>query len=457
LRADLAIKGGTVVSATLRRLAHVYISDGTVLAVGTDELESRQVVDATGLLVLPGMVDTHVHLMDPGDTSREDFPTGSAAAAAAGVTTIIEHSHQHPVRNSGDLDAKRAHLEGRSHVDYGLAAHVWPDDIDGLGELWGAGVVFFKIFTCTTHGVPGLVGDTLARALKTIASCGGIALVHAEDETLTTEAERRLRDQGRDDNGLLLEWRSREAELVAVAEVCRIIDDTGVNASIAHVSSSEVAELVVRSRDGGADIGAEACPHYFALREDEVHTQGPLRKFTPPARARTDAETERMWELFRSGAFTHVATDHAPSTLAQKAAGIWNAPFGLPGLDTTGPFLIDAALRGKIDIEDVVRLYSESPARRYGLYPRKGTLNSGSDADVVLVDPEATWQVRDEEVISKAGWTPYRGRTWQGRVRASYSRGELIASERTPTGRTGGTFLTGAGAKAADTFPARDG
>jgi dihydroorotase-like cyclic amidohydrolase len=164
-----------------------------------------------------------------------------------------------------------------------------------------------------------------------------------------------------------------------------------------------------------------------------------------------------MWELLRSGAFTHVATDHAPSTLAQKDAGIWNAPFGLPGLDTTGPFLIDAALRGKIDIENVVRLYSESPARRYGLYPRKGSLRPGSDADVVLVDPEASWQVRDEEVISKAGWTPYRGRTWLGRVRASYLRGELIASERTPTGLPGGTFLPGIGAKAADTFTARGG
>lgn len=457
MQADLAIKGGTVVSATARRQAHVYITDGIVFAVGTEELESHRVVDASDLLVLPGMVDSHVHLMDPGDTSREDFPTGSAAAAVAGVTTIIEHTHQHPVRNSGDLVAKRAHLEGRSHVDYGLAAHVWPDDIDGLGDLWSAGVAFFKIFTCTTHGVPGLVGDGLERALETIASCGGIALVHAEDETMTREAERRLRDQGRDDSGLLVEWRSREAELAAVAEVCRIVNDTGANASIAHVSSSEVAELVVRSRVGGADIGAEACPHYFALREDEVHTQGPLRKFTPPARARTDAEAERMWELLRGGAFTHVSTDHAPSTLAQKDAGIWNAPFGLPGLDTTGPFLIDAALRGKIDIEEVVRLYSESPARRYGLYPRKGSLRPGSDADVVLVDPEGSWQVRDEEVISKAGWTPYRGRIWRGRVRASYLRGELIASDRTPTDLAGGTFLPGKGAKAADTFTARGG
>jgi dihydroorotase-like cyclic amidohydrolase len=192
------------------------------------------------------------------------------------------------------------------------------------------GVAFFKIFTCTTHGVPGLVGDTLERALETIVSCGGIALVHAEDDTMTREAERRLRDQGRDDNGLLLEWRSREAELAAVAEVCRIMNDTGVNASIAHVSSSEVAELVVRSQVGGANIGAEACPHYFALREDEVHTRGPLRKFTPPARARTDAEAERMWELLRSRAFTHVATDHPPRPWLKKTPGSGTRLLGFP-------------------------------------------------------------------------------------------------------------------------------
>ncbi|HEX9848506.1 MAG TPA: amidohydrolase family protein [Acidimicrobiia bacterium] len=445
MTADLAIKGGTVVSSDTRARANIYVSDGRVAQVGDADLPAGETVDATGLYVLAGLVDTHVHLMDPGDTEREDFPTGTAAAAAAGVTTVIEHTHSHPLRVVGDLEEKRSHLEGRSNVDFGLAAHVWPDHIDDLPALWHAGVSFFKIFTCTTHGVPGLAGDDLERALTVIASLGAICLVHCEDEAMTAAAEERLRRQGRDDNAVLIEWRSREAELSAVEEVCRLATLTGARVTIAHVSSPEVAGIISRHRARGADIAAEACPQYFALREDEVLTEGPLRKFTPPARARTDADEEAMWSLLHTGALGHVSTDHAPSTRRQKRAGIWEAPFGLPGLDTTGPFLIDAAIQGRIAFEDVARVYSEAPARRYGLYPRKGHVGVGADADLVLVDPDGSWGVVDSDVISKAGWSPFGGRTLAGRVRACYLAGQLVAADRSPFDRRTGRFLPGPG------------
>ncbi|HEX6146096.1 MAG TPA: hypothetical protein VF083_04910, partial [Acidimicrobiia bacterium] len=155
MTADLIVKGGLVVSPEGRRRADLGVSAGRVVAVG--ELDrGRTVVDATGLLVLPGMVDTHVHLMDPGPTEREDFPTGTRAAAVRGVTTIVEHTHAHPVRRPDDLAEKRSHLEGRANVDFGLAAHLWPDDVPGMAAMWKAGVTLFKMFTCTTHGVPGL-------------------------------------------------------------------------------------------------------------------------------------------------------------------------------------------------------------------------------------------------------------------------------------------------------------
>jgi dihydroorotase len=445
---DLAIKGGVVVSGRGRRRANVYIEAGRIVHVGAEDEPAARVVEADGLFVLPGMVDTHVHLMDPGDTTREDFPTGTAAAAARGVTTIIEHTHSHPIRSVEDLAEKVAHLEGRSHVDFGLAAHTWPDRLDGLAPLWEAGVAFFKIFTCTTHGVPGLTAAQLDEALGRIADIGGTCLIHCEDETITAEAEAVLRREGRTDNGLLIEWRNRTAEEVAVAMTGVLAARHGTRATIAHVSTPRVAGIVEWARGMGADLAAEACPQYLALREDEVLSEGPLRKFTPPARARSDGDVADMWSLLRDGLLTHVATDHAPSTRAQKEAGIWEAPFGLPGLDTTLPFMLDAAHRDLIGLEDVVSWYSEQPALRYGLAPRKGHITAGADADLVLVDGGLSWDVADADIVSKAGWSPYSGRRLVGGAVATFLAGNLIAEGAHPGQEPGGRFLPGPGAVA---------
>jgi dihydroorotase (multifunctional complex type) len=446
---DALIKGGTIVDAEGETRADLLIRDGAVAAVGSDLPSAEHTIDATDLLVLPGGVDTHVHLMDPGDTSREDFPSGTAAAAARGVTTIIEHTHGHPIREVADLVEKRAHLTGRSNVDFVLAAHTWPDKIQHIDDLWRAGVGFFKIFTCTTHGVPGLDAANLLAALRAISDAGASTLIHCEDETITEVAERALKESGRSDNGILLEWRNREAELAATAATASLVAVTGAHATIAHVSSPAVANVVSDARNRGADIVAEACPQYFTLHEDEVLEYGALRKFTPPARIRDDAEEAAMWDLIREGTYSHFATDHAPSTMDQKLAGdIWEAPFGLPGLDTTFPFLIDAALSGKITMSDVARLYSETPAKRYGLHPRKGHLGAGADADFVLVDPTGSWQVDPGYIWSKARWSPYAGRIFKGRAIATYLGGEEIAREGTAHEQKTGTWVAGPGASA---------
>jgi len=445
---EMTVKGAMVVTGSGRRRADLAIREGAVVAVDVDLPQVGVVVDASGMLVLPGMVDTHVHLMDPGATDREDFPTGTGAAAARGVTTIVEHTHAHPIRSGDDLEEKRRYLDGRSHVDYGLAAHVWPDRIDAIPDLWERGITFFKMFTCTTHGIPGLDAADLLAALRAVAGIGGMCLVHCEDETITGDTERVLRAAGRSDNSVIPEWRSREAEEVAVAVVAALVRLTGAAATIAHVSSPSALGLVSEARRRGADLSAEACPQYFALREQEVVEWGPLRKFTPPARLRSDAEEAEMLDLLAGGGFSHVASDHAPSTLVQKRNGdIWEAPFGLPGLDTTFPWLLDLALTEALSLERLVHLYAEAPARRYGLAERKGHLNPGSDADFVLVDPEGSFEITDEAVISKAGWSPFSGRSFRGSVVATYLRGMKIASEGRPHDNLGGEFIAGPGAR----------
>ncbi len=443
---DLVVRGGTVVTPAGSRRLDVGVRDGVVVAVAQGLPDADRTVDAGGLVVLPGGVDTHVHLMDPGSPEREDFPTGTAAAAASGVTTIVEHSHGRPVRTAEELAAKREYLADRSEVDFGLAAHAWPGEAGAVAALWAAGVSFFKVFTCTTHGVLGHDAAALRTHLRATAAVGGVSLVHCEDESITRSAEELLRAEGRQDHGLLLDWRDRDAEVVAAAVTALLVRRAGARATVAHVSHPEVADLVRRERAGGALLAAEGCPQYFLLREAEVHEHGALRKFTPPARARTDRDEAAMWELLRSGALTHISSDHAPSTLEQKRAGdMWEVHFGLPGLDSTMSVLLDAVARGHLSFEDVARVYAEAPARTYGL-PGKGRIAVGADADLALVDPDATRVLRNEDVLSKAGWTPYDGRRVTGRVVATYLRGELVAEDGRPLRERRGRFLPGAGA-----------
>ncbi|MFG1609522.1 dihydroorotase family protein [Actinoplanes sp. NPDC049265] len=442
---DLIVSGGVVVTPEGRRRADVGVRGGRIVAVGNLDAPGPR-IDAAGLLVLPGGVDTHVHLMDPGDTRREDFPSGTAAAAAAGVTTIIEHTHAQPVRTVAGLEAKIAHLDGRSHADFGLAAHAWPGEADAVPALWAAGVAFFKVFTCTTHGVPGHSAAALRTHLAASALVDAVSLLHCEDESLTESAEAVLKAEGRDDFGVLTDWRSRDAELVAAAVAALLVRRTGARATVAHVSNQEVAEYLLAERQRGARLAAEVCPQYFLLREQEVHEHGALRKFTPPARARIDDDEDQMWRLLRTGTLTHMSSDHAPSTLEQKSDGdIWSVYFGLPGLDSTFAILLDAVARGRLSYEDVVRVYSQVPAQTYGLWPRKGRIAVGADADLALVDPTATRTLRNQDVLSKAGWTPFDGRAVHGRVVKTVLRGALIAEDGHPTADRTGRFVAGAG------------
>jgi dihydroorotase (multifunctional complex type) len=444
---DLAIYGPTLVTAGGRRRAHVYTKDGRIAAVTDEKLAAERTIDASGLFVLPGAVDGHVHFQDPGDTTREDFITGSSAAAVGGVTTVVEHTHSHPVRDVAFLRDKIEHLQSRSLVDFGLAAHAWPSQVGQHAELWRAGVMFFKVFTCTTHGVPGFDAANLLGLFRELAGLDALCLVHCEDEAITAENERALRAAGRMDPMVIPEWRSREAELTAVNTVGLLARLTGVRAIAAHVSHPAAADLLQRERALGARLWLETCPQYLYLSEEEILDWGGLRKFTPPARIRSSADADEMWRRVWLGPITHISTDHAPATRVQKTVGsIWDVHFGLPGIETTYALLLNAAVEGRLSLERVVDLVAETPARLYGLFPRKGRLETGGDADLVLVDLAAERTLEDAAVVSKAGWTPYAGRRVKGRVLMTFCRGRLVAQEGRPVAEPGfGRFLVGRG------------
>lgn len=446
---DLVVRGGRLVSGGTELEADLYIAGERVVAVGRLDIEAREIVDVHGLLVFPGFVDTHVHFMDPGDPSREDFPTGSSAAAVAGVTTVIEHTHASPVHTASQLAEKVRYLERRSVVDFGCGAHFSPRGVDEVAEVWQAGAAFIKVFTCTTHGIQAVETGLLLHAMQRLAGAGTTFLVHAEDESLTRTAEAVLKASGRADSGVIPEWRNLLAEQVAVTTVSMLAQASGARVVFAHCSHPSVVDIIDRFRSQGARIWAETCPQYLFLYEEEARQFGAFRKFTPPARARSPEDLQRMWQLLSSGRIAYVASDHAPATRAQKLEGsIWDVHFGLPGIDTTSALLIDAALSGKISLARLSEIYAAEPARLYGLYPRKGVLQPGSDADFVLVDPAARRTIRDESVISKAGWTPFNGREVRGAVVATYLRGHKVAEYGKPVAPPGtGRFVAGPGAR----------
>ncbi len=448
---DLVIRGATIVSPEKQMRGDLLIADGCVagtIAPGVGQ--GTQVVDASGLHLLPGAVDPHVHMMDPGLTEREDFMTGTGAAAVGGVTTVVEHHRSLPfVLNADLLRDKAAYLADRSLIDFALFGGAQPDNVEQLKPMWEAGAAAFKLFTCNLHGAPAVLTDKMLEVFREVAAFNGLCLVHAEDEFITAANEKRLKAAGRKDFRVIPEWRTREAEEIAVNTTALIARLTGCRVIVAHASHPAACDLVNRERRLGAKLWVESCPQYFHLTEDEIEKWGPWHKFTPPARDR--ASTEAMWQRLQVGDIDMICADHAPATKADKSKGlddIWNCSFGLPGVESVFSMMLTGVNEGRVSLERLVAARSALPAQVYGLWPRKGNLEVGADADFVLVDMQAEKTLRDEEVVSKVGWTPYKGRRVKGLPIKTYVRGNLVAADGKPTGKPGwGRFLPGPGAR----------
>lgn len=451
MSAELSIRDAIIVSPEGRTRGDLLVSNGRVVGIvapGTGE--GQNVVDATGLYLLPGGIDAHVHMQDPGLTEREDFITGTGAAAVGGVTTIVEHHRSLPFVLTADiLREKAAYLADRGLIDYALFGGAHPDNIDQLRPMWEAGAAAFKLFTCNLHGAPAVLPGKMLEVFREVASFDGLCLVHAEDEFITRTNEERLKGTGRKDFRVVPEWRTREAEQVAVNTTVLLARMTGCRVVIAHASHPAVCDLVDRERAWGARLWIESCPQYFHLTEDEIAQWGPWHKFTPPARSRASADA--MWGRLEAGDIDIVSADHAPATKEDKSKGledIWNCSFGLPGVEAVLPLMLTGVNEGRVSLERLVAARSQVPAQVYGLWPRKGNLDIGADADFVLVDMGAEKTLRDEDVVSKVGWTPFAGRKVKGLPVKTFVRGHLVAEDGKPVGEPGwGEFLPGPGAR----------
>jgi len=403
----------------------VTIDEGRIAAIGAPERGGLDVGDA---LILPGGVDVHVHTRSSPD---EGIEACTRAAAAGGVTTIVDmpYDHSGPIETPDAFAAKAAAVEREAHVDVALWATVPPRGaIEYVAELVAAGAAAFKLSTFETHPerFPRIPDGQLLAAFEQIAAAGGLAGVHAENDEIVRAgiAAEQAAGHGGDP---LAHARSRPpvAEHEAIARCLEFARATGVRLHVCHVSTPRGVALI---RAAGLDVTAESCPHYLLLDESELVRRGGEAKINPPLRAAPLSPT----------GIDLIASDHVGWPRERKhGENIFALASGAPGVELIVPLIHDA-----LGPRALLRLLCEAPARRFGLWPRKGSLLPGADADLIVLDPALEWEIRAATLVTPVGWSPYEGRTVRGRVLATFSRGVEVWDGQTVTGAAGdGTFV----------------
>jgi allantoinase len=432
--ADLLIRGRRVITPEGARAACVHVADGWIerVAAFDDVPAGRELVDAGDLVILPGLVDTHVHVNEPGRTEWEGFATATRAAAAGGVTTLLDMPLNSipPTTDPDALTVKREAAGGACRIDVGFWAGAVPANLGRLRDLHGAGAFGFKCFLCPSgvEEFPPLDPAQLGRAMEEIAAFDGLLIVHAELPGPLVAAS--VRAAGDDPNayGTYLASRPRDAEVQAVAAVVDAARATGCRAHVLHLSAAEALAPLSEAPDG---VSAETCPHYLTFAAEDVADGATELKCAPPIR---EAENrERLWDALRRDAIRAVVSDHSPCTADLKAGAFADAWGGIASLQLgLRAVWTQASARGAT-LEDVVRWMAEGPARIAGL-ARKGAIAAGKDADLVLFDPGATAVCDAQELEHRNPVTPYAGRRLDGRVVATYVRGMEVYRD----GRFGG-------------------
>jgi allantoinase len=434
MKLDRAINNARVVLPGGVVDGSVGIAGGRIAAISSSPFEDVDAIEAHGRVLLPGLIETHAHFWDPGPTEREDWQHGTAAAAAGGITTVIEMPLSVPP--TVDANAYRLKLErarDAAHVDYFLWGGVIPADAAEITrrmqDLKELGVVSYKVFMCRAAAeFPACDDGHLYHALREGARLGQLMGIHAENDDLIHGLESQLQAAGRNDPMAYAESRPPYAEAEAIARVISMAAETGAEIYIVHMSLGDGAALIKAAKQRGQTVYVETCPQYLALDDSALREQGPWAKCAPPLRPPENAD--RMWEYVLDGTIDTVGSDHAPFTRAEKEAGkdvIWNAPNGLTGIQTMLPLLLDEGIgRRGLSWTRLAEITATNAARIFRLAPKKGSIVVGADADFVLVDPEAEWTIRGADLLHKNKWTPYEGRRVRGRVDLTMVRGSLV-------------------------------
>lgn len=429
--ADLYVRNGRVVTASRDFIGGVVIADGRVREVveGNQDIAASEVIDATGLLVMPGLVDAHVHFSEPGRGHWEGFATGSRSAAAGGVTTFVEMPlNAHPPTINAEALALKREAATASIVDYALWGGLVDNNLADLEDLHAGGVVGFKAFMVTATDFARSDRDILKAGMETIARLNSFLAVHAEDEDMTTRLTADLRAQGRRDRRAWGEARPIAAELVAIDQAIELAEETGARLHVVHVSSAAGIDRISAAKARGVSVTAETCPHYLFFDETDLETIGPLAKCAPPLRA--PSEREALWDRVLAGHIDVIASDHSPCLIEEKTRGdddIFEAWGGISGLQSTLPAMFTEGVHKRgLSLRELVHMTALGPARLFGLAPTKGDIIPGGDADLVLVDPDAQFLLMNEALQYRNRHSAYAGRDYRGRVLRTIRRGQTV-------------------------------
>ena len=386
-------------------------------------------IDASGLVLFPGLVDAHVHFNDPGRDHWEGMATGSTALAAGGGTCFIDmplNSHP-PVLDRETFRAKRSRGEAESRLDFALWGGLTPRNLDSLDELAHEGAAGFKAFLCPSGIDEFEMADasTLKSGMARAASHGLVVAVHAEDPQFL-EAHQKTFPPGRP--ATMRDWmasRPPEAERTAVAMAVEIAGETGCRLHVVHISSPEGLEAVIAGRSAGVDVTVETCPHYLLLDEEAAARIGIPAKCAPPIRDR--ARVEALWQALANGTIDTLGSDHSPAPPDLKSGGdVFSAWGGIAGCQHGWPLLLDSTLP-PLSWNRWAALWAGTPAARFGLDDRKGSIAPGWDADFCLIEPTSR-TIRAEDLLYRHPISPYVGRKLPWTVRQTWSRGRLVDS-----------------------------
>ena len=422
---DLVIRGGTVVTSSSVGLADVAVTSGRITALGPNLREgAEEEIDASGLHVFPGGIDSHVHFNEPGRTEWETIARGSSALAAGGYTTFIDMPLNNlPVTTDGPaFDLKLEAAKRSSLVDFGFWGGLVPGNLDRLAELADRGAIGFKAFMCPSGIDEFRACDerTLREGMKRIAELDSILLVHAEDPS-------KLSDPRGTTPRDFVESRPPEAELSAVHNAIAWAREARCRLHIVHVSWVPSAALIHVARENGADVSCETCPHYLLYSDDDLERMGGVGKCAPPFRPASGLEG--MWAGLADGWFSMVVSDHSPSTLELKQGKnflkIWG---GISGCQSTRQLLL---AQHRLDLPLIAALTSTNVARRFGL-KHKGDVALGFDADLWLVDLSHTDVVRKQDLLYRNPFSAHEGQRIRGRTVRTLVRGETVFAEGRP-------------------------
>ncbi|MEW6222241.1 MAG: dihydroorotase family protein [Candidatus Hadarchaeota archaeon] len=435
---DLVVRNARLVLPRGIVNGELSIEDGvtkkiSVTGVPRGEME----MDAKEKLVIPGVIDAHAHIYDPKFVHREDFKSGSTSAAAGGVTTVVMMPWDTPVLAPEDLKKVVTAGEKNSLVDFSLhTGNFTPEAITVVRELSYLGVKSFKAFTCAPYR---LNQRDMRRLMAAVSRVGGTTFIHAEDDKMVSETQDKLIKSGRNDPLAHHEARSGEAEEKAVRAVVENASDVGCKLHLAHITTGGACAFIRAAKRKKKEVTAEVTTHHLIFSKSDVPRLGPYLKVNPSLKGAN--ERESLWRALAAGIIDIVVTDHAPGTREEKEVGwkdIWSAQTGVPGLETLLPIMFGKGVaEGRLKLERMVEAICTRPAKIFGLYPRKGTIKEGSDADLVVVDTRKKVKITAKDLHYKVGWTPYEGMRVKGAIAATISRGDVIFDGEKVIGKKG--------------------